>query len=190
MFTCALVRAVHFELVDSLSLEDVMLALRRFAARKRLLPVMYSDNAKTFKGAQVQRLKYFGYLSPQWKFIAHRSPWWDEWWEQLVRSGTSALQKLLGAHSLTRKELETTLHEIEACINSHSLIFIGDDLDSENSFIPSHFLIGRATGFQIIGSVDPIPTNIDLLIREEIRQQLMDKFWSIWTSQYICNLPP
>ena len=50
LFTCAVVRAVHIELTDSLSLNDFLLALRRFVARRGLPSVFYSDNAKTFVG--------------------------------------------------------------------------------------------------------------------------------------------
>ena len=34
LFTCAAIRAVNVELVDSLSVEDFILALKRFAARR------------------------------------------------------------------------------------------------------------------------------------------------------------
>ena len=54
LFTCAVVRAVHLELVDSLSVKDTLLALRRFAARRGVPSVIYSDNAKGFQGTSRQ----------------------------------------------------------------------------------------------------------------------------------------
>ena len=39
-------------------------------------------------------------------------------WERLVLLVKTALKKMLGVCYLTRMELETTLHEVEACINS------------------------------------------------------------------------
>ena len=118
LFTCGVIRAVHLELTDSLSLPDFLLAFRRFSARRGLPTVVYSDNAKTFQAAESTLLKYFGHLSSEWKFIAPRSPWWGGWWERLIRSIKSALKKTLGVRCLQKSELETTLHEIEACINS------------------------------------------------------------------------
>jgi hypothetical protein len=48
LLTCAVVRAVHLELTDSLSLADFMLAIHRFVARRGLPSAIFSDNAKTF----------------------------------------------------------------------------------------------------------------------------------------------
>ena len=53
LFTCAVTRAVHLELTESLSLEQFMMALRRFAARRGVPSTVYSDNARTFVGAEV-----------------------------------------------------------------------------------------------------------------------------------------
>ena len=52
LFTCAVTRALHLELVDSMSLADTMLSLRRFVGRRGLPSIMYSDNAKSFDAAQ------------------------------------------------------------------------------------------------------------------------------------------
>ena len=93
LFTCAVIRAVHLELVNSLSCEDTVLALHRFAARRGLPSVIYSDNAKAFTAAQSRMLNQFGYTCPQWRCIAPRSPWWGGWWERLVRLVKVALKK-------------------------------------------------------------------------------------------------
>ena len=116
---CAATRSVHLELTDSLSVPDCLLALRRFSARRGLPSVMYSDNAKTFTSVANKLQNYFGLLSPEWIFIA--PTWWGGWWERLVRSVKSALKKSLGSRCLTKCELETTLIEVEACINSRPL---------------------------------------------------------------------
>ncbi|XP_076044749.1 uncharacterized protein LOC143027355 [Oratosquilla oratoria] len=142
LFTCAVTRSVHLELTDSLSVPDCLLALRTFSARRGLPSVVYSDNAKTFKIVVKALQQYFSVLSPEWKFIAPRSPWWGGWWERLVRSVKSALKKYLGTRCLTKCELETTLFEVEACINSRPLTYVSDDYNVKNPLTPSHFLIG------------------------------------------------
>ena len=53
----------------------------------------------------------------------------------------------MGKRSLTRVELETTLHEVEACVPSRPLTFVGDELDSGSPLTPFHFLLGRPRGF-------------------------------------------
>ena len=99
---------------------------------------------------------------------------------------------IIGANCLTSKELETTLIEVEACINSRPLTFLGDAVDASNPLTPSHFLIGRSAGFQPEVSVD---SNLsvsasDLCAREVIRQARLDEFWSKWSDDYLRNLPP
>lgn len=191
LFTCAVIRAVHLELVDSLSLLEFMMALRRFAARRGLPSVLYSDNATTFKGAERQLRAYFGPHSPEWKFIVPKSPWWGGWWERLIRSVKGALKKSLGTSCLSRAELETTLHEVEACINSRPLTFVGDEPDCRNPLSPSHFLIGKRVGFQPKVLEDQGTVNRqNLLLRDRIRLEQLDKFWSIWRDDYLRNLPP
>ena len=192
LFTCGVIRAVHLELTDSLSLPDFLLAFRRFSARRGLPTVVYSDNAKTFQAAESTLLKYFGHLSPEWKFIAPRSPWWGGWWERLIRSIKSALKKTLGVCCLQKSELETTLHEIEACINSRPLTFVGDDLDSSQPLTPSHFLIGRSAGFQpeVSNNSDIIISAKSLSSREAILHDRLSQFWTRWTQDYLRNLPP
>lgn len=53
LFTCAVTRAVHLELVANLSAEEFLSALRAFFGRRGIPSLIYSDNAPTFK--QVSR---------------------------------------------------------------------------------------------------------------------------------------
>ena len=192
LFTCAVVRAIHLELTDSLSLNDCVFAIRRFAARRGLPSVFYSDNAQTFVAVSLRLRQNFGPLAPNWKFIVPRAPWWGGWWERLIRSIKSSLRKTFGVKCLSRSELETTLCEVEACINSRPLTFVGDELDATPPLTPSHFLIGRTAGVRVEGVEDQDISEYaqDLCIREQVRLEQLDKFWKIWSSDYIRNLPP
>lgn len=190
LFTCGVVRAVHLELVNSLTMEDTLMALRRFIARRGLPSTLYSDNAKNFVATESQLWKHFGPLRPEWKFIAPRGPWWGGFYERLVKSVKTALKKSLGSRSLTRTELETTLHECEACINSRPLTFVGDDLDSGQPLTPAHFLVGRGALYQPAGSQEyQVSTAQELVSRLEVRDLMLNRFWSVWNSEYVRNLP-
>ena len=70
VFSCAVVRAIHLELTDSMSLEDFMFALRKFTSQRGIPKVIFSDNAKTFRAASKDVHKHFKSVAPEWKFIA------------------------------------------------------------------------------------------------------------------------
>ena len=190
LFTCAVTRAIHLELVDSLSLSDFLLAFRRFCARRGMPSFMYSDNARTFRSAAASLLSEFGPASPQWKFIAPRAAWWGGWWERLIRTVKSALKKTLGRSVLSRVELETLLHEVEASVNSRPLTFVSDDFDAAHPLTPSHFLSGRVTGARVPVSDDSADVSASSLTERELqRQELLSRFWAVWQADYLKNLP-
>lgn len=81
LFVCATSRAVHLELVSSMTSEAFLMCLRRFVARRGLPRVIYSDNARTFKKTSKDLEKLFQVFSQEdvseylvekritWKFI-------------------------------------------------------------------------------------------------------------------------
>ena len=133
LFTCACVRAVHLELVSSLSAEDTALAFRRFQARRGVPLRVFSDNAKCFKRVAPA-------LGLTWSFIPERSPSWGGWWERMIQCVKRALRKVVGRTSLTYTELATVLLEIEGHINERPLTYVSDDADSVTPLTPAHFL--------------------------------------------------
>jgi len=190
LFTCAVVRAIHLELTESMSTESFLLAFRRFAARRGMPSVIYSDNAQTFVAARDHFLRIYGDTSPEWNFIVPRSPWWGGWWERLVRSTKSSLKRCLGKRSLSLTELETTLIEVESCINSRPLTFCGDDVEYMNPLSPNHFLLGRRAEFKpdVIEDYDSVNRQ-SIVTQDKLRSQLLDRFWQIWRNEYLRELP-
>lgn len=82
LFTCAVYRVVHLELVTSLSTVTFIEALRRFITR-RGRPTIYSDNGtyfvdaeKLFKRIDLERITKIG-TSRQitWPFNPRNAPW-------------------------------------------------------------------------------------------------------------------
>ena len=51
LFTCAVSRAVHLEIVENCSEKEFLNAFRRFVARRSLPSMIISDNATTFEAA-------------------------------------------------------------------------------------------------------------------------------------------
>ncbi|XP_068761945.1 uncharacterized protein [Montipora capricornis] len=57
LFTCATSRAVHLELVPSLTADSFIKALARFKGRRGTPTLIVSDNGKTFKDSRVKRFQ-------------------------------------------------------------------------------------------------------------------------------------
>ena len=183
---------MHLELVDSLNTFDALLAMRRFMSRRGLPTVVYSDNAKTFKSLKGKMLSLLGHTCPKWKFIAPRSPWWGGFWERMVKSVKSATRKTVGSSFLTRSELETTLHEVELCINSRPLTFVSDEVDSAKPLTPAHFLMERPFGVADgnFGESDvPIVSAYSFKDKHDVKKGLLEHFWHLWQFEYIKELP-
>ncbi|GFX25813.1 integrase catalytic domain-containing protein [Trichonephila clavipes] len=152
LFTCAVTRAVHLELVSDMSIKCFLLALRRFLARRGNCKVIYSDNARTFKAAE-RELAYFANILKDsefqnfvadkgihWKFIVERVPWWGGFYERLVKTIKDPLRKILGRALLTFEELSTILSEVEIIINHRPLTYVENDPGEPEPLTPAHFL--------------------------------------------------
>ena len=189
--TCAVTRAVHLELVDSLDVDDCLLALRRFAARRGMPSAYYSDNAKNFEGAKRHIHHIYGTHSPVWHFIPPVSPWWGGWWERMVKSVKLCLRKTLNGAILSKCETETLLIEIEACVNSRPLTYLSNNPLDPQALTPSHFLLGKSAGEQTTVTFDGLPISMqDLQVAYSVRLGTLKTFWNRWLIEYISNLPP
>ncbi|CAB4022308.1 integrase core domain [Paramuricea clavata] len=149
LFTCAVTRAVHLELVSNMTTERFLLALRRMVARRGMCSIIWSDNAKTFKCAKKELQSCWRILESeetrtalsekkiQWKFIVPRAPWWGGFYERLVKSVKLPLKKIFGNAMLDAKQMTTILTEIEAQINSRPLTYIGAEPNDLKALTPS-----------------------------------------------------
>ncbi|GFW42695.1 integrase catalytic domain-containing protein [Trichonephila clavipes] len=146
---CAVTTALHLELVNNLTTEMFLLALRRFISRRGLCSKIFTDNTKTFKRYKLE-------LKNLWKvssnptvtafyashniyrqFIIERAPWWGDFYERLVWTVKLALQKTVG-RTLFCNELETLLIEIEGVLNYCPLTYIFSEFNEPEPLTPSH----------------------------------------------------
>lgn len=185
LYTCAVIRAVHLELTSALSAGQFVLAFRRFSARRGVPNIVYSDNAKTFPGAQKELQAVFGLKTPNWKFIVPRAPWWGGWWERLVQSVKGAIKKSVGTRSMSKMELETLLYEIEFVVNSRPLTLVSDEISTDRPLTPNHFLLGEGVSDVTVEDQESVSLS-DYYLRNRDR---LNYFWEIWSKDYLRNLP-
>ena len=195
VFTCASTRAIHLEMVDSMSTPAFLMAFDRFVSRRGVCRVLYSDNAKTFHCADRQLRAYWfenrARLADRgiaWRFIAEAAPWWGGFWERMVSSVKRLLKTSIGNALLLPIELETVLIKIEAVLNSRPITFQSDDPREPKPISPSDLLIGRR-----LTTLPPAPPNAeprnfnrqDATNRMRYLERLADDFWARWRSEYL-----
>ncbi|CAH2218177.1 jg24405 [Pararge aegeria aegeria] len=199
LFTCLTTRAVHIELVTSLTTSSMIMALRRFAARRGMPKILYSDNGTNFVGANkelkeaIEEMKKGKLVTEteelgiKWKFIPPGAPNMGGAWERLVQSIKTALGVTLKEKTPKEETLHTLLLEAEHIVNSRPLTNAADNPDEE-ALTPNHFLIGRSNGAARIGAF----TDKELVGREtwKTAQQLADHFWRRWLREYLPTLLP
>ena len=143
IFVCFATKAVHIEVVTSLTTESFLAALRRFIARRGKPKTMYSDNGTNFQGAANELHDVYKMLHSSsqmatvqdilategcdWKFIPPHSPHFGGLWEAAVKSMKHHLRRTLSTQIATYEELCTLLVEIQACLNSRPLCALSDD---------------------------------------------------------------
>ncbi|RWR99183.1 uncharacterized protein B4U79_02665, partial [Dinothrombium tinctorium] len=202
LFTCAITRAVHLELVSDMTTECFVLSLKRFIARRGVPHVIWSDNGRTFKRAESELIALYKCLNQEkaqsflidkgikWKFIVERAPWWGGFWERMVRSVKTVLKKCLGKASLSFEEICTLLAEIEAILNSRPLTYMYDE-PNEQVLTPSHLLMGsRLNALPTPDYYLPVEgVSKEMICRKwRYRQKLVDHFWKRWQKEYLLEL--
>ena len=192
LFTCASSRAIHLELVPSMSSPSFRNCLIRFVSIWGAPRYMISDNAKSFKKSAedlnciITRSPTQEYLEDNrivWFFYLEKSPWWGGFIERLVSSVKSPLRKILYRTFLSYDDMSTLLKEIQSILNSRPITYIYND-DIEEPLTPSHLLIGkRSTQLPITGNVID-----DNNAPNQYRRMLVNKFQTRWKKEYLSEL--
>ena len=123
VFISLTVKAVHLEVVSSLTSEAFVAALRLFVARRGHPSLIWSDNGTNFVGANrelremhqfllrgdVQHtiVNFCSSIGIEWKFIPEHSPHFGGLWEAAVKSTKKHLRRIVGDVKLTFEELAT-----------------------------------------------------------------------------------
>ncbi len=118
LFKCLTTRAVHLDLLPSLSTDSFLMALRRFIARRGTPAQLWSDQGTNFRGGERELREAYAALAPDLQrhltrqkitfcFNPPSAPHFGGVWEREVRSVKSALYTILGSQSVPEEVLMT-----------------------------------------------------------------------------------
>nr|XP_049467061.1 uncharacterized protein LOC125908380 [Anopheles coluzzii] len=196
LFTCLTVRAIHLEVVHSLSTESCVLAVRRFVARRGAPVEIFSDNGTNFLGASRQLRReieernetlaaIFTNAHTRWTFNPPGAPHMGGVWERMVRSVKAAISTVMEAkHAPDDETFETVILDAEAMINSRPLTYVPLDPENQEAITPNHFLLGSSSG---VKQQPVLPTNYrdSLKGNWKLAQHMLDGIWRRWIKEYL-----
>lgn len=199
LFVCLSTRAIHLELVGNYTSSAFIEAFTRFCSRQGLPQTVCTDNGTNFVGTDKKLTTAYkaalndpSFLNQtagdwiSWNFIPPSAPHFGGLWAAGVRSMKHHLRRVIGDHTLTIEEFNTLLCQIEACLNARPITPLSDAYDDYQHLTPGHFLIGAPL------NVPPEPSVHSLaetrLNRWQIVHQFSERFWRLWTSDYVNTL--
>ncbi|XP_054721262.1 uncharacterized protein LOC129231039 [Uloborus diversus] len=185
LFTCAIYRAVHLELVTSLSTEAFMQSFRRFISRRGRPYIVYSDNGSNFvKTRSALSRNDWNAIAAEaadqkihWKLNPPSAAWWGGWWERLVRMVKQLLRRSLGRASLNYEELSTILCDCENILNSRPITYVSEDVKDPQPLTPLMFLQELpSSGVPDLDEVDSKELGRRARYRQRLRRDVRNRF--------------
>ena len=202
VFVCMAIKAIHLEVVEDLSTEGFLAALRRFIARRGTPKSIHCDNGTNFQGAKNELRELYELLSNEnhqnsvnhfalnncieFHFIPPSSPHFGGLWEASVKNFKMHLKRVAGNSVLTFIEFYTMIVEIESVLNSRPLTAISNDPNDLLALTPGHFLINDSLTNIPAQNFSSLPKN--RLSAWQLMTKIREDFWTRWHKEYINNL--
>ncbi|CAG7832877.1 unnamed protein product [Allacma fusca] len=199
LFICMVTRAVHLEVVSSLSSQDFISALKTFIARRGQPSDLYSDCGRNFVGADKELKQqwksvsftneigtFMGMKQIKWHFNPPASPHFGGLREAGMKSLKHHLTRAMGSCVFTYEDMQTIVCQIEACLNSRPLTQLTSDPNDYSTLTPGHFLIGDAMTALPEQNHSCEPESV--LTRWKMMQRVVQHFWKRWSCEYLSKL--
>lgn len=196
LFCCMSSRAIHVELVNTLSTESFILAYQRFTSIRGHPQKVWSDPGTNFIGAKPILQEMYAYLERQdkfsleeyaakngtcwtWKILPADSPHRNGAAEAAVKIIKRALQNLGRVEGLTFSEFLTTIKLAANLANERPIDARVQSREDRIQYItPNTLLLGRATKSGDFKTFDY--TTYPFKRLQEIQTQV-DYFWRCWS---------
>lgn len=161
--TCFSTRAIHLEIVYSLSSDSCLMVVRRFVADRGHPATIYSDNGTNLDAAEKELNEGMKNLNSKlvtdemidrrinWKFSPPYGSHFGGNWERLVASCKRSQRAVLEEHSvkdevlLTSRTLTTrdpVMKEVASLLNTRPITRVSTDPSEPEPLTPNHFVLG------------------------------------------------
>ena len=187
---------IHREIVQDLSTDAFLHALRRFAAHHGWPNTIVSDNGTSFVGAEreVKKLLKEGrqeiedfavVLKVRWRFNTPLSPHQGGIFESMIKKTKTALRAAVGKQVLSWNEMSTVLSEVECLVNSRPLGYPSNDANDFQPLTPNHLVLGREMADVPQGPFRQVKGHRK---RFDYAQTLIQQFWNRFRREYLQTL--
>ena len=198
--SCFYSRVISIELMSSMETQSILLAYRRFLARRGVPSFLFSDQARSFKQAKVEIQKLYSKLDQNkikeevarkgtvYKMSLPRAAWCNAMVERSIGLLKRSLRPALGAtHFTDISVLHTAILECEAIVNSRPLAPCSSDPLDELPITPAMLVAGRP-----LQALPDLPEEIEVPPKFEAlykkRKAFVDKFRAAWRKHYFLHL--
>ncbi|KAL0812118.1 hypothetical protein ABMA28_009496 [Loxostege sticticalis] len=202
LFICLVTKAVHLELVSSLTSTAFIDAFKRFISRRGPCTFLYSDNGTNFVASKsyfnelyefLKTHEYYQTFSQElaknrivWTLNVPKGSHFGGIWESNIKCTKALLFRVIGNQILTFEEMSTVLTQIEALLNSRPLYVLSSDPSEPLALTPSHFLC--TAPLEYIPAADLTEKRTSLLSRFSLMDSLVQSYWKRFKSEYLHNL--
>ncbi|XP_042611086.1 uncharacterized protein LOC109074690 [Cyprinus carpio] len=200
LFTCMSTRAVHLEVIESMTASSCINALRRFFSIRGPAKQIRSDRGTNFVGAtnelklapDAQEDSVNVYLLSQkctWVFNPPHASNMGGSWERMIGTAWRILDSMLlqeGRSKITHEVLCTLMAEVMAIINSRPLIPVSSDPEAPLILTPA-MLLTQKIGTPPVPSGNFSDANLLKHAWKKV-QALADTFWARWRLEYLNTL--
>ncbi|XP_053691610.1 uncharacterized protein LOC128740123 [Sabethes cyaneus] len=195
VFTCLTIRAIHLEIVFSLTTDSCKKAIRRFISCRGAPQEIYTDNGTNFVGASKELESEIRQINvtmsstltdanTKWRFNPPSAPHMGGCWERMVRLVKAALGALPSSRKLDDESFMTLLSEAAHMVNSRPLTYVPLENEEKPALTPNNFLMLSSNGVRQLTKV-PVDAKAAIMDSWKLLQLMLDVFWHRWIVKYL-----